>query len=120
MICKKLWKIIILTSLFVLVAGGLWGQATFTWTGADPTSPNAWEEAGNWQVEGSVPVDAPDTADDVDIPGSLSSYPITPGSSLAIASLTIANGASLTLGGALTVTGAITNTGTIALGGGIL
>ncbi|WP_227765627.1 IPT/TIG domain-containing protein [Hymenobacter sp. 15J16-1T3B] len=83
------------------------------WTGANST---AWTTASNWSL-GTVPV----TSNDVIIPAGAARYPVVSTTQPAVASVSVAAGASLSLSnGTLQVLGTLTNNGTITQASGLL
>ncbi|GAB3828531.1 hypothetical protein GCM10028821_14100 [Hymenobacter jeollabukensis] len=83
------------------------------WTGATST---AWTAASNWSL-GTVP----GTTNDVVIPAGAARYPVVSTTQPAVASVSVAAGASLSLSnGTLQVLGALTNNGTITQASGLL
>ena len=77
---------------------------TYRWAGSGNTD---WNTASNW-----IPAAVPPTNADIEIPGSLTNYPILD-QARTIGNLTLASGAQISLNGkTLTIIGTITGTGT--------
>jgi parallel beta-helix repeat protein len=86
----------------------------FTWEGDDATSPTDWNVGQNWSG-GSVPT----SAGDVIIPSGLTNYPVIDVLDATCKSITVDNGAILSIStGTLSVTGDWTNNGTFNGGSG--
>jgi len=96
------------------------GDLSYTWQGGATGSETAWATRANWDI-GIVPgIASLSTGATVTIPTSLSYYPIIDSNSYSVKSLTIANGASVTLGDANNLSiddngssGTLSNAGTI-------